>query len=108
MNCDEFIDFIQTVTGAGHNDHVAIARGSAATRTLYRVQNLKPEFTAGWLDDNLYFGSAVFDGQGQKDANTVKTAAILIDLDCGTVGHKKASPFATVEESCSHLSSLPV
>lgn len=108
MDRAQLINFIQAVTGATDDDNIAIARGTAATRTLYRVQDLEAVFTADWLDDNCYFSGAVFDGQGQKEVNVVRTSSIIVDLDCGTVGHKKKSEFETVDVALAQLVQLPI
>ena len=59
------------------------------------------------IRDSLFFCSATLDGTGQRNKNAVKTGAIVVDLDCGAVGHKKESPFPDIEAALAHLRGLP-
>lgn len=58
---------------------------------------------------NLLFTPSVHNGAGDIGrAAFTSIRAILLDIDYGTEGHKKGSPFATKEDTISYLLTVPV
>ena len=55
---------------------------------------------------NLYFSGALLDGIGIATRNCISVKAIIADVDYGTIGHKKDSPFMTELEALEHVSNI--
>jgi len=58
---------------------------------------------------NLYFRAASHDGSERfTKLNCLRTRALYLDVDYGKAGHKKPSPFDTLEDATSYLLTLPI
>jgi len=58
---------------------------------------------------NTYFRASAFaHGPGTTQANCASASAIILDIDYGSDGHKKASPFKTLDDTVSYLLTMPI
>ncbi|MBT3191086.1 MAG: hypothetical protein HN341_00875 [Verrucomicrobia bacterium] len=58
---------------------------------------------------NVYFRAASHDGSSRyTKVNSLRTRGLFLDLDYGRLGHKKPSPFDTVEDCTSYLLTMPL
>ena len=58
---------------------------------------------------NMYFRASAHDGQaGYEKGNCVRIGALFLDIDYGEAGHKKKSPFKTLEDAVGYLLTMPL
>jgi hypothetical protein len=58
---------------------------------------------------NLYFRASAHDGSRNYAAcNCTRAQALFLDIDYGSVGHKRKSPFKTVDDALCYLLTLPL
>ncbi len=102
--------FLKTVLGCSDSDFIGIATGSPANRTSIRFAEFRSHCERNPLlaADNFWFCSSVMDGIGHRSANAISAKSIFIDVDYGSVGHKKVSPFPDMDSALRHVMGLPV
>ncbi len=103
-------ELISTVTGASGDDYIGIALGSAHNRYSPKLCQLDDDvlYGPGILNSNFWFCGSVLDGQGFKKENCLWTESIIADVDYGTEGHQKPSPFETMEAALTHMLSIAI
>lgn len=105
-----FPSFIAFLTGATASESVCIAPGKASKRIvrplaeMLRYVDANPDI---W-NSNLWFCPAVFDGHGVKEVNCISTRSVVLDIDYGTAGHKRGSPFPDYNSAIDHIFAQPI
>ncbi len=97
--------FLQEVLGAEEDSRIGFARKTGDGRFALRLGNVKSYFQARphLFEHNLWFNASVLDGNGYKAGNCVSTKSILLDVDYGTLGHKRESPFPDRKSALQHI-----
>lgn len=110
----QYEDFIPTfmslVFGAG--DGVALAGLDAYgnwSQTSLTLDQAVAHLLANRDTPNLYFRASAHDGSGNYGGgNCLRAHALFLDIDYGTEGHKRKSPFKTVDDALCYLLTMPV
>ena len=102
--------FLRSLFGPG--DRVVLARlkpgGAIANEPFARDDAIQALLELGDVP-NIYFRASAHDGgDGFVKANCVRTQALFLDIDYGQAGHKKQSPFKTLEDAIGYLLTMPL
>lgn len=109
------VDFMKKITGFQDGKYMGFACKSEkygmirTNSTVLDLQNSLSE-EPSLLNNNFLFCASLLreEKQGQRKDNCVCTGSIIVDMDYGTEGHRKASFFATEEDALNCLRTLPI
>lgn len=102
-------DSIIQATGIRDGEYAGFAGGSADNRWIVPFKDMYSFLCDPRLyEQNFWFNCSAMDGRGSCKANCIGTGSIAADIDYGIEGHRKPSPFVTMEEALAHVYSIPV
>ena len=105
----DLYQFIVTLIGITDGEYAGFAVNTARNRLALPLRRLRQFLCNEALpDDNFYFNCSSLNGHGFEEENCICTASIVADVDVGKIGHKKHSPFHTLDEALRHVGSLPI
>lgn len=79
------------------------------TEAMYTMPQALTWLLSNQATPNIYFRASAFAfGDGTTQGNCASANAIILDIDYGSDGHKKPSPFKTLDDAAGHLLTMPL
>ncbi|HCE42810.1 MAG TPA: hypothetical protein DET40_04630 [Lentisphaeria bacterium] len=97
--------FLKEVLGTEEESTIGFAHENGKRRFRVKMKDVASYFQTRphLFSHNLWFNASVLDGHGYKVGNCVSTKSILLDVDYGTLGHKRKSPFPDRKSALQHI-----
>jgi len=96
----------------GDGDVVALANLDASgnwSNTSLKLEDAVAHLLLHRDTPNLYFRASANDGSGNYGAcNCLRAHALFLDIDYGAEGHKRKSPFKTLDDALGYVLTMPL